>query len=107
LSRGYRRGWTLANYGKRYLGRNFSAGCIDVVNVSDTLPDNVVRTTIDAGFLVLVVGRNICVGALAQNLHWLPLHVQLESAADKQYLRIRRMSVPRYFASSRELGVRD
>ena len=60
---------------KRVIGRNFSAGFIDVVNVSDTLPDYVVRATIEAGFLVLVVGRNISVGALAQNLHLLPLHV--------------------------------
>jgi hypothetical protein len=41
LSRGYSRGWTLPNRCKRVIGRNFCAGCIDVVNVSDTLPDNV------------------------------------------------------------------
>jgi hypothetical protein len=75
FSRGYSRGWTLANRCKRDIGRNFSAGGIDVVNVSDTLPDDVVCTAIEAGFLVLVVGRNISVGALAQNLHLLPLHV--------------------------------
>jgi hypothetical protein len=66
----------LTNCCERLIGRNFSAGFIDVVHVSYTLPDNVLRATIEAGFLVLVVGRNISVGALAQNLHLLPpLHV--------------------------------
>jgi len=65
----------LPNCGERLIGRNFSAGFIDVVHVSFTLPDNVVRATIEADFLVLVVGRNIIVGALAQNPHLLPLHL--------------------------------
>jgi len=75
LSRGYGRSRALPNCGERLIGRNFSAGFIDVVHVSYALPDNVVRATIEADFLVLVVGRNISVGALAQNLHLLPLHV--------------------------------
>ena len=75
LSRGYGRGRALPNCGERLIGRNFTAAFIDVVHVSYTLPDNVVRATIEADFLVLVVGRNIRIGALAQNLHLLPLHV--------------------------------
>ena len=62
-----RRSRALPNCGERLIGRDFSAGFIDVVHVSYTLPDNVVRATIEADFLVLVVGRNISVGALAQN----------------------------------------
>jgi len=73
LSRGYGRSRTPPNRCERLIGRNFSAGFIDVVHVSYTLPDNVVRATIEAGFVVPVVDRNISVGALAQNLHLLPL----------------------------------
>jgi hypothetical protein len=59
------------------------------MNIRSPFPDDVVRATVEAGFLVLVPGRNVGVGPLAQNLWRLSFHCQLERATDKQHLCIR------------------
>src|SRR5258708_27790427 len=65
LPRRFSHGWALPNRCKRNFRRNLLPACVNVMDVSGAFADVIVRATVEAAFLVLVLGRNVRVGPLA------------------------------------------